>query len=109
MKRAIRSARARADIDDALAFYMAEAPHVADDFVNALEKATSQIERQPGIGSSRYALELHLPHLRHWRLNRFPYAIFYLAYPDHLVVVRVVHMSRDIPASLGFDESGAGD
>lgn len=100
MKPAILSARADADIQAALEFYIAEAPHVAEGFVAALEKATAQIERQPGIGSPRYAHELDIPLLRHWRLNRFPYALFYLEQDEHLFVIRVLHLSRDLPASL---------
>lgn len=50
-------------------------------FVAALEKAVGQIERQPGLGSPRYAL-------------------FHLDKVVHLQVVRLVHMSRDIPLSL---------
>ncbi len=100
MKPAIRSARAKADIRAALEHYIAEAPHVAEGFVAALEKATAQIERQPGIGAPRYAHELDIPRLRHWSLNRFPYALFYIEHDDHLDLIRVVHMSRDIPSSL---------
>ncbi|MEO7392079.1 MAG: type II toxin-antitoxin system RelE/ParE family toxin [Ramlibacter sp.] len=100
MKPAIRSASAKADIEAALEFYIAEAPHVADGFITALEKAAAQIERQPGIGSPRYGQELSIPGLRHWRLNRFPYALFYIEHDDHLDFIRLVHMSRDIPASL---------
>ena len=100
MKPAILSVRADADIQAALEFYIAEAPHVAEGFVAALEKATAQIERQPGIGSPRYAHELDIPLLRHWSLSRFPYGLFYLEHDDHLTVVRVLHMSRDLPASL---------
>jgi toxin ParE1/3/4 len=100
MKPAVLSARAAADVQAALAFYLAEAPHVAEGFVAALEKASAQIERQPGIGSPRYAHELDIPLLRHWRLVRFPYALFYLEQDDRLFVIRVLHLSRDLPASL---------
>ena len=100
MKPAFRSARARGDIQHALDFYIVQAPHMAMAFVAALEKSTAQIERQPGIGSPRYALELGIPRLRHWRLNRFPYALFYIEHDNRLDVIRLVHTSRDIPASL---------
>jgi len=108
MKPAIRSARASADILSALEFYMTEAPHVATGFIAALEKAVGQIERQPGVGSPRYAHELDIPGLRHWGLSRFPYALFYLEHEDRLDVIRLVHMSRDIPASLQEPGGDAG-
>ena len=100
MKPASLSARAKADIQAALDFYVTEAPRGAEGFVAALEKAKAQIERQPGIGSPRYAHELDIPLLRHWSLGRFPYALFYLEQEDQLFVIRVLHLSRDLPASL---------
>lgn len=100
MKPAIRSARAEADIQAALEYYLVEAPNVAERFIAALEKAVAQIERQPGIGSPRYGHELGIPMLRHWSRSRFPYALFYIEHDDHLDLIRVVHMSRDIPSSL---------
>lgn len=108
MKRAVRSARASADVVSALDFYLAEAPHAAQGFIAALEKAVGQIERQPGIGSPRYAHELDIPGLRHWSLSRYPYALFYLEQDDRLDVIRLVHMSRDIPASLQESDDTTG-
>ena len=99
MKPAVLSAQAEAGIQAALDFYLTEAPQMAEGFVTALEKAAAQIERQPGIGSPRYAHELDIPFLRHWRLVRFPYALFYLEQEDRLLVIRVLHLSRDLPAT----------
>ena len=103
MKPAIRSALAEADIEAAVEFYLAEAPdapEVATGFINALERATRQIESHPAFGSPRFALELAIPQLRHWSLRRYPYALFYIEHDDHLDVIRCVHMSRALPATL---------
>lgn len=100
MKPAIRSALAEADIESALDFYLVEAPAVAGGFIDALERATRQIEGHPGSGSPRYALDLNIPQLRFLPLQRYPYALFYVEHDDHLHVIRCVHLSRDIPASL---------
>lgn len=100
MKPAIRSALADADVDAALDFYIGEASHMAGAFVDELAKATRHIERFPGTGSPRYAHELNIPNLRFWSLNRFPYALFYVEHADHLDVIRLVHLSRNIPATL---------
>jgi toxin ParE1/3/4 len=100
IKHALRSALAQADIEAALDYYRIEAPHVAVELVNALEKAVTHIERAPGTGSLRYAHELDLPGLRFWALAKFPYSLFYLEREDHLLVIRLVHHSRDIPATL---------
>ena len=100
MKPAIRSAVAEADVVAALDWYAEEAPHMVAPLVNALEKAVKRIERNPGVGSPRYAHELNIPHLRFWQLTRFPYALFYIEHGSHLDVIRVIHMSRDIPGTL---------
>lgn len=100
IKPALRSTQARLDIEAAQDYYALHAPHMVASFVDALERAVAHIQRSPGTGSPRYASELDLPGLRFWTLNRFPYALFYLEQVDHLLVIRLVHMSRDIPASL---------
>ena len=100
MKSAIRSALAEADVQAALAYYLAEAGHMVDAFIDELERATRHIELHPATGSPRYAHELNIPQLRFWMLKRFPYALFYVEHGDHLDVIRFAHMSRDIPASL---------
>lgn len=103
MKPAIRSALAESDIQSTVNFYVVEAGHVAADFIDELEHATRHIESNPATGSPRYAHELNIPQLRLWPLKRFPYALFYIEHADHLDVIRCVHMSRDIPASLQDD------
>lgn len=100
IKPALRSALAQADIEAALDYFLREAPHVAGDFLDALEKAVTHIERAPGTGSLRYAHDLDLAGLRFWVMAKFPYSLFYLEHEDHLLVIRLVHHSRDIPATL---------
>ena len=100
MKPVLRNPLARADIEDALDYYMQEAPHTADAFLNALEKAVTHIQRTPGTGSPQYAQELGLPGLRYWGLSKFPFSLFYIEQADYLWVIRLVHVSRDMPASL---------
>ena len=91
--------QANRDVDEAIAHYLHEqADKAALGFIDALERAYIQISRHPAIGSSRYAHELNLPDLRSWRLNRFPYLVFYIEHQDHIDVWRVLHWQRDIPA-----------
>lgn len=99
-KQVIRSAQAQLDVQEALTYYQLEAPHAVDAFVNSLERAVAHIQRAPGTGSPRYAFELDIPGLRFWLLNKFPYGLFYFEQDDQLLVTRLVHMARDIPASL---------
>jgi toxin ParE1/3/4 len=90
---------ARRDVDDAIAFYLAEgAASAALDFVDALQKAYAHVAHHPATGSPRYAHELNLPGLRCWALARFPFLVFYVEQPDRVDVWRVLHQHRDIPA-----------
>lgn len=73
---------------------------MANAFIDALEKAVAHIQRSPSTGSPRYAQDLGLSGLRFWGLSKFPYSLFYIEQADHLWVIRLVYMSRDIPASL---------
>jgi toxin ParE1/3/4 len=100
VKAAVRSAVADSDIENAISHYVVEAAHVVDRFIDSLERAVAHIEKHPGTGSPRYAHELNIPQLRFWQLTSFPYALFYVEHDNHLDIVRLVHMSRDIPASL---------
>lgn len=99
-KQVIRSAQAQSDVEEALAYYQLEAPHAVDAFVNALERAVAHIQRAPGSGSPRYAVELDILGLRFWLLSKFPYGLFYLEQDHQLLVIRLIHMARDIPPSL---------
>lgn len=89
------------DIDEALAYYIAEASDdVAMRFVDALEAAYGHIREHPAAGSPRYAHELNLPGLRCWPISDYPYLIFFIELATHVDVWRVLHAQRDIPAWL---------
>lgn len=97
--------RANRDIEDAVAYYLREAgADTALGFIDALEKAVRAIGARPRIGSSRYAQELDLPQLRHRRLGRFPYLVFYIEHDDHIGAWRVLDARSDIPIWLAESE-----
>ena len=73
---------------------------MANTFLDALEKAVPHIQRATGTDSPRYAQEVCLSGLRFSVLNKFPFSLFYTEQADRVWVIRLVHMSRDIPASL---------
>ena len=100
MKPVLRSPQARADIEDALDYHALETPHMANAFLDALDKAVTHTQRAPGTGSPRNAQELGLSGLSFWGLNKFPFSLFYIEQADDLWVIRLVHISREIPASL---------
>ena len=59
--------QAKQDVEDALAYDMAEnAEAAALGFIDALERAYTYLGRHPATGSPRYAHELNLPGLRSW-------------------------------------------
>jgi toxin ParE1/3/4 len=100
MKSLVRLLQADLDVEEALAYYAAEAPHMELLFLDALEKAYLHLQRQPGTGSLRYAQALDIPGLRFWPCQRFPYMVFYVERDENIALVRVLHGSRDIPATF---------
>lgn len=91
--------QANRDVDEAVAYYLGEgAAQAALGFIDALEKTYTDIARHAGTGSPRYAHELNLPGLRVWPLRHYPYLVFYVEYPDHIDIWRVLHGQRDIPS-----------
>jgi toxin ParE1/3/4 len=99
-------ALARRDIEDAIAYYLAEgSPQAAMGFVDAIEQAFAHIGRHPATGSPRYAHELNLPGLRCWPLKRYPYLAFYVERDDHVDIWRILHGQRDIPAWMQEPET----
>jgi toxin ParE1/3/4 len=98
-KPVVPRAAARADVDNAIDHYLAEAgPEVALGFIDALERAYAAIGELPGIGSPRWAHELNLPGLRSWRIQGYPWLVFYVEGEANIDVWRVLHAKLDIPA-----------
>jgi toxin ParE1/3/4 len=89
------------DIDAALDFYVTSAgAGVARRFLDAVQRGLSQLSRHPQVGSLRFAFELDIPELRAWPIAKFPYLVFYVERDAEIDVWRLVHTSRDIPATL---------
>lgn len=100
MKKLVKRALADADILAALDYYITNAPEYTLAFIDDVEEAYKHIQQFPASGSLRYAYELSLPELRVWGCSKYPYLIFYVDYPTQIEVWRVLHSSRDIPATL---------
>lgn len=93
--------RAIRDVEDAIAWHLAEGSAAAAlGLIDELERAYIHIGRHPATGSPRYAHELNLPGLRTWPLKRYPHLVFYVEHADHVDIWRVLHARRDIPAWL---------
>lgn len=104
MKPIIFRRLAEADVDAALAYYMAEAgADTALAFIDALEEANHRISGDPAMYSPRWGAELQLPGLRSLSVRKFPYVIFFIEQADHIDVWRVLHAQQDIPVFLQDD------
>ena len=78
-RRVVLRDRARRDVEAAVDWYRSTAGEAtALDFVDALEDALRHVGRHPESGSARYSVELRIPALRYWRLDRVPYLVFYV-------------------------------
>ncbi len=94
------------DVDDVVDQYTDVAgADTASRFVRELAIAKRVIVEAPRRGSPRYADTLGTPNLRHRKLRRFPYLVFYLEFDDRIEIVRVLHAARDIPAWLSEPDS----
>ena len=105
-KPVLRRKSARIDIEVAADHYEQEAGQdVALRFADAVEAAFRVIGERPGTGSSLWAERLGIAGLRSRAVARFPYLIFYSEHEEHVEVWRVLHARRDIPATLGGEDS----
>lgn len=101
MTSVVLTRQASADLEQAFAHYFdAVDLALAERFRDAADAALAHIARHPGTGSPRYARGGELAGLRFWTLNDFPFAVFYLAGPQRIDVLRVLHQASDIPHHL---------
>ena len=92
---------ATADLESAVDYYLREAGNeIALRFVDAVERAAQRASNSPQLGSLRFAYELGLPGLRVLPVARHPYRMFYVERDELVDVWRLLHSSRDIPATL---------
>lgn len=103
-KPVVPRAKARADVEHAVDYYLREAgPEIAVGFIDALELAYALIGNNPASGSPRWAHDLNLPGLRSVRLKGFPWLLFYIEAEACVDVWRVLHAKRDMPAWMDDD------
>jgi len=96
MKEVIPRSRADSEIDTAILYYLRESKDVASNFLYEVEKGFGRVGMMPGIGSLRFAEELHVDGLRAYPLQNFPYLLFYFEREDHIDLIRVLHTHRDV-------------
>jgi toxin ParE1/3/4 len=79
-----------------LGLHRGDSPRAADAFVGQIAAKFEPLRQFPEIGATREQLA---PGLR--ALPYRDYVIYYLAQPDELVIVRVLHGARDARAIFG--------
>ena len=90
MKRTLQiRPEAERDLAEALAWHQEQRSGLDHEFILGVEAALETIERYPESdarvhGDTRRAL-----------LRRFPYGVFYLVEADRIIVLAVMHASRD--------------
>jgi len=92
---------ASADLESAVDYYLREAGRdIARRFVDAVERTAQRASKNPQLGTLRFAYELGVPGLRALPIARHPYLMFYVERDSLVDVWRLLHTSRDIPATL---------
>lgn len=81
--------RVEDDLADAAAFYDERSPGLGEDFLTDVRAAVDDILRAP----DRWACVDASP-VRRYLLTRFPYAIYYRAESERLLVLAVTHTRR---------------
>jgi len=81
-------------------YYADLAQGLAERFISELVSTLQELCDEPNIGSRRYAHFLPGGTLRSWHLDHFPFIIFYRIDKDGLVVLRILHESRNLSPHL---------
>ncbi|MBY0113345.1 MAG: type II toxin-antitoxin system RelE/ParE family toxin [Phycisphaerales bacterium] len=88
----------------ALAVYLeAQRPDLPLEFFEAFRDTVTLLERSPHLGHRRPDLtDPRLTDVRCMKVERFPlHLLFYQIEADCVVVLRLLHGSRDLPAAIG--------
>ena len=80
---------AKGDIREHRSWYHEISPRLAADFMTKVDEAILLARERP------LAFQIVHRSFRRILLHRFPYALFYYAGPDRIVIVAVLHQSQD--------------
>jgi len=89
IRRVIIRAEAKRDLREAKSWYQNISPDLKRDFVRRIGEAIALAQERP------LAFQLVHRTFRRILVHRFPYALFYHAGEDRIVVVAVLHQARD--------------
>ena len=88
---------AGADLEGAVEWISDDNPDAAQRLIEAVQGAARLIGHHPAIGARRPNVP---PHFRFWPLRGFSYLIVYSDAITSPRILRIVHMSRDLPSVL---------
>ncbi len=100
MTRIYRGSALRLDVEKAAEYYELESGTLALKFLAAFGDAFRLLRQYPSAGSPRFGQVLGISGLRCLPTNTFPYLLFYREQPGHLVLSRLLPMSRDMESLL---------
>jgi len=84
----------RADLQSAYNWYEDELPGLGNEFREEFLRACRKLGRQPFFYAVRPS------GIRRVNLDRFPYGIFYIVKPEEVLVLAVLHGSRETKSIL---------
>lgn len=84
----IHHPHAEAELIEAARFYERRVRGLGAEFLGAVDRAVAEILEDP----ERWPIEEH--EVRHFLMERFPYAIHYRVLPDHLRILAFKHHKR---------------
>jgi toxin ParE1/3/4 len=92
--------KARRDLFEEIIYLLNDGLDVAERFQQSVEETADRLLTQPGIGSpSEWGPTADT---RYFPVDGFPnHFIFYRQFADGLLIVRILHGSRDLPTLLG--------
>jgi toxin ParE1/3/4 len=89
VKPVIIHSQARAELDEAMAFYEHQKAGLGLDLQTAIERAIGRIQQNPQLGAPYKATEF-----RYYVVRRFPYIIFYAELEEAIWIIAVAHGRR---------------
>jgi toxin ParE1/3/4 len=91
------SPRAARELEAAAERIAEDRPAAAEAFLQTALKAAARVVARPHLGSVRPYLP---PRYRFWPLKRYSYLLVYDTMAEPVLILRAVHMRRDLPRVL---------
>lgn len=82
------------DVQSAYDWYQAKQPGLGTDFLEDFRRTYRRVRKSPLLYSVRFS------DVRRLNLERFPYGIFYIVTADEMIVLAILHSSRDTESVL---------